>query len=43
MTIAEILSKELDAEQIFWEDEDTLEEAKNYVDKVLEIDTELDF
>ena len=28
MTIAEILSKELDTEQIFWEDEDTLEEAK---------------
>lgn len=30
MTIAEILSKELDieSEQIFWEDEDTLEEAK---------------
>ena len=30
MTIAEILSKELDieSEQIFWEDEETLEEAK---------------
>ena len=33
MTIAEILSKELDAEQIFWEDEDTLEEAKAYCEE----------